>query len=164
MIQWKRFLPVGCLVLVLGAVFAVILSGLQPRVDSNVTKSDGITMSQQDWEKLIQEQTDASYLTIMVNTNVTVEEDGTADLLLENSLENDCNLRAVVTLEDGTLLYESDILSPGQKDYFVTFQKSLEAGSYPALVTMEGLAYETNEIVGQAEVETMIHVKEVVVG
>lgn len=55
-------------------------------------------------------------------------------LSIGNPKENICGMYAVVKLQDGTVLYQSPLLEPGQGLDEIPLEQSLEAGTYKAVV------------------------------
>lgn len=64
-------------------------------------------------------------------------------LSIGNPKENTCYLQATLMLEDGTILYESDLLKPGTGYEKIELKQTLEAGEYEAMVRYQG--YTLNE-------------------
>lgn len=56
----------------------------------------------------------------------------TADWSIVNSIENSCNMQVTITGEDGTVLYESRTLEPGEQELTGELKTELEPGSYTA--------------------------------
>lgn len=66
-------------------------------------------------------------------------------LRVGNPAENTCYLKATLKLEDGTVLYESDLLEPGTGFEELTLTQTLEAGSYDAMVHYQGYSMDDPE-------------------
>ena len=66
-------------------------------------------------------------------------------LRIGNPKENTCYLKATLQLEDGTILYESDLLEPGTGYDEVKLNKTLEPGEYQAFVHYQGYAMDEGQ-------------------
>lgn len=130
-----------------------------PSMDPDAQLKTTQNMTPEEWSQYLQEQTDLSQLRFKVNTAITVEADGSADLLLENAAENQTDLRAVLTLSDGTTLYQSDVLPPGGQALLVYLEELPAQGSHTGLVTVQALDRTSGAVTGQAEMEVTIQVK-----
>ena len=90
------------------------------------------------------------------------DENGEADSMLENAVENNMELHAEVTLaEDGRLIYQSSALPPGGQVLSAPLLTKLEAGEHEAHAMLWAHDPESGETVGQASVVLTITVKEV---
>ncbi len=85
-----------------------------------------------------------SYISIPGFESATIEADSTtAALYLYNPAANECYFVISIYLEDGTLLYQSKLVSPGQELYEIELEQALSAGTYSAYInyatyTMDG--------------------------
>lgn len=59
-------------------------------------------------------------------------------LSVGNPKENSCYLKATLQLEDGTVLFESDLLEPGTGYEQIELTQTLEPGKYNAFVRYQG--------------------------
>lgn len=66
-------------------------------------------------------------MTIPANT-------ATVSTRLYNPEDNPCYFEISITLEDGTELYHSKLVSPGQELYEIELAQTLEAGTYSAIL------------------------------
>lgn len=66
-------------------------------------------------------------------------------LRIGNPKENTCYLKAVLRLEDGTVLYESGLLEPGTGFDEIELDQTLEAGEYQAAVHYQGYTLEDSK-------------------
>lgn len=66
----------------------------------------------------------------------------TLALRIGNPAENTCYLQATLQLEDGTVLYESGLIEPGKGFDEIELTRSLDAGTYKALVHYQGYSLE----------------------
>lgn len=64
--------------------------------------------------------------------SITLEADKTQQTVgLPNPAKNTCYFQISLILEDGTLLWQSDLVKPGEISDPIKLDKPLEAGSYP---------------------------------
>jgi len=61
-------------------------------------------------------------------------------LRIGNPEENNCYLKATLKLEDGTVLFESDLIEPGKGFDEITLTQTLEVGTYNAVVHYQGFS------------------------
>lgn len=155
------------LVLLLVLVVLVIAGAVvywvraSPSMDPDAKPKNSHNMTAEEWNQYLQEQADQSQFRFQVNRVITVEPDGTADLLLENAAENKTDMQATLTLSDGTVLYRSAILPPGGQELLVELTQLPTSGSHTGTVTIQALDATSGAVTGQAEVEVSMEVKEV---
>lgn len=70
--------------------------------------------------------------------------DTTLKLRIGNPKENTCYLQATLQLEDGTVLYESELIEPGKGYEEVELKQTLEVGEYEAFVHYQGYSMDEN--------------------
>jgi len=69
--------------------------------------------------------------TISYCGDITVEAGKTPiDLTLQNSQKNKCDMTATLYLSDGTMLYQTALMKPGEKEVVAEFAHSLAKGTY----------------------------------
>ena len=73
-----------------------------------------------------------------------------------NPSENKVYFVASLYLEDGTLLYKSNLIPPGKAIYRINISKPLEPGDYDAVVYYETYSVETMEKKNTAEIKFVI--------
>ena len=83
----------------------------------------------------------------------------TADWNISNSIENNFNMEVVVTLEDGSEIYRSSTLTPGQQELTGALSQELSPGTYKALATAYALDRVSGDAVGTVSSEVTIHVE-----
>ena len=83
----------------------------------------------------------------------------TADWNISNSIENKFNMEVVVTLEDGSEIYRSSTLTPGQQELTGALSQELSPGTYKALATAYALDRVSGDVVGTVSSEVTIHVE-----
>lgn len=70
--------------------------------------------------------------------------DTTLKLSIGNPKVNEVGMYATVKLEDGTVLYESELLKPGQGLTEIPLTETLEKGTYDAMVVYQCVALDEN--------------------
>ena len=65
-------------------------------------------------------------------------------LRIGNPKENTCYLKATLQLEDGTVLYESELIEPGKGYDSIELIQTLEVGEYEAFVHYQGYSMDEN--------------------
>lgn len=126
----KVIIALVCLVAVLIVVIGVLLwhkskpNGKQDSSESvqTTTQSDGGGLVVPDRPEMIDI---TAYETIKLKAD-TLEQ----SLRLENPLDNNCWMVITLSLEDGTELWRSEELQPGQIVRSITLNKALSAGEY----------------------------------
>ena len=83
----------------------------------------------------------------------------TADWNISNSIENNFNMEVVVTLEDGSEIYRSSTLAPGQQELTGALSQELSPGTYKAVATAYALDRASGDAVGTVSSEVTIHVE-----
>lgn len=83
----------------------------------------------------------------------------TADWNISNSIENKFNMEVVVTLEDGSEIYRSSTLAPGQQELTGALSQELSPGTYKAVATAYALDRASGDAVGTVSSEVTIHVE-----
>lgn len=135
MIKSMRHLMIGgaSVLAVGGVVLAASLVVL-------MTSPDGGQAANQ-WELEPEQQApvssmvDQSTISIPGMESMTIPADTeTVSVRLYNPEENPCYFEISITLEDGTELYRSKLVSPGQELYEITLNQPLEAGEYSAVL------------------------------
>ncbi len=90
-----------------------------------------------DWDTGIEDAdsvTDGSIQIPGYSNAVMSEGDTTLSLSIGNPSVNSCGFYATVVLDDGTVLFESELLEPGQGMDEITLNQTLEKGEYTAAV------------------------------
>lgn len=133
----KVIIVLVCLVAVLTVVIGVLL-WQKSKPDSDKGNTDSVQTikqsTQSDSEGLVvperPETLDiTAYETIKLKAD-TLEQ----SVRFSNPLENNCLLVITLSLEDGTELWKSDELIPGQIVRSITLNQTLSAGEYPNAV------------------------------
>ena len=86
--------------------------------------------------------------------------DTSLHLSIGNPKANECGFYATLKLEDGTVLYESDLLEPGYGLTDVPLSQTLEPGEYTAIVSYRCVTLDDeHEPLNSAESELKLIVK-----
>lgn len=83
------------------------------------------------------------------------------DLCLPNPEQNTCYFQITLFLEDGTLLWQSELIEPGETSKPIVLEKELEEGTYPKAV-LHYSCFEMNEeltSLNGAEIKVTLRVK-----
>lgn len=83
------------------------------------------------------------------------------DLRLPNPEQNTCYFQIALFLEDGTLLWQSELIKPGETSKPITLETELEEGTYPKAV-LHYSCFEMNEELtplNGAEIKVTLRVK-----
>lgn len=83
----------------------------------------------------------------------------TANWNIINSIENTCNMQVTITGEDGTVLFESRTLQPGEQELSGTLQTELAPGTYNAEALARALDPETGDVLGNVTAEITLNVQ-----
>lgn len=115
-------------------------------------------LSKETLRQELQDQANGSYFRVVMNSSPVSEDGQSADWCIRNAETNSYDMQVVVTLEDGTKIYQSEILSPGEESLTGELEQTLEAGSYPATGVAHALNRETGEIIGEVVVDLTLTV------
>ena len=107
----------------------------------------------------LQQEADESSFRIKINSQISVDDEGVADLLLANSAENHYNMQVTITGTTGQEYYKSEELTPGEQILTDTLEQKLSAGEHPATARFQALDPETGEMQGEVTVEITIENK-----
>lgn len=120
------------------AVLAVLI--FQPK-EEMIEDAEGVVgRIYDDWDPGVQQADDSSKnpsqgVQIPGYSMAEMKEgDTTLKLSIGNPKENNCGFYASVELDDGTVLYESEILKPGQGLTVIPLSQTLKKGTYDAAV------------------------------
>ena len=81
-----------------------------------------------------------------------------ADWDLVNSIENSCNMEVSITGKDGTALYESRLLQPGEQELTGALKTHLEPGTYEAVAVAKAIDPKSGEVLGNVTAELKVTV------
>ncbi len=127
------------------------------------------TVDDESWNPVIEqfvdieettEETERKQITICGFTewNVKAGETEKLPISLKNPDGNPCYFTFIITLENGTVLYESDHVPPGNEIKRITINESLEKGTYTAYVSILTNELETGAKMNSADTKITINV------
>lgn len=128
-----------------------------------------LTVDDEPWNPVIEQFTDfdetteeseRKQITICGFTewNVKAGETGNLPISLKNPEGNPCYFTFIITLEDGTVLFQSDYVPPGNEIKRITINESLEKGTYTAFVSILTNELETGAKMNSADTKITINV------
>ena len=82
------------------------------------------------------------------DTCSATDKDGQAITVIDNPSDNHRDLTYTFSLEDGTVVYESDLITPGNGIEQPKLTKHLDPGSYSITVTAQGHDADSHKAVG----------------
>lgn len=104
-------------------------------------KSNGVVgQISSDWDTGMEDETPDKSTGVQIPGYGTAEMksgDASLHLSIGNPKANECGFYATLKLEDGTVLYESELLKPGYGLTEVPLSQTLEKGEYTAIVYYE---------------------------
>lgn len=127
------------------------------------------TVDDEPWNPVIEqftnvdetpEEAERKQITICGFTEWNVKADETENLpiSLKNPEGNPCYFTFIITLEDGTVLYKSDHVPPGNEIKRITINKPLEKGTYTAYVSILTNEIKTGTKMNSADTKITINV------
>lgn len=131
----KILIGLVILLVLIGSVIAVVLF-----LKSREKEASGGT-EVVDWDAEIEDEDQGGseegilipgYDTVVMNAGQNI-----LQMSIGNPKENTCYMKVAICLEDGTVLYESEILAPGKGVNEITCQEVPEAGEYAAIARFE---------------------------
>lgn len=128
-----------------------------------------LTVDDEPWNPVIEqftgfdettEEAERNQITICGFTewNVEAGETGNLPISLKNPDGNPCYFTFIITLEDGTVLYQSDHVPPGNEIKRITINEPLEKGKYTAFVSILTNEIETGAKMNSADTKITINV------
>lgn len=142
-----------------GAVVALIAALAVAWVCLNPydAQQSAIVNASSDIQQQIDESTEKSRLWISVASTVSVDAEtmecsavngDTAISVLDNLEANHVDVAYTITLEDGTQVYQSDLIAPGSSIAKPVLTAELAPGSYNAVATAQGFDPVTHQSIG----------------
>lgn len=154
----KRALIAGIVVLLLAAVGAAVYLHFADPYDPNASSLTEATRSEAEIKAELNEATQRSRLWISVAATATVDSstdevsaadaDGNAVSVLDNLSSNTRDMKYTFELEDGTIVYESDLIRPGHSIERPKLSHHLEPGTYGVTVLAQGYDAESHAALG----------------
>ena len=75
-----------------------------------------------------------------------------------NPKENDCYFQISLLMEDGTVLWKSNIIKPGEKIHNLQLNQELKTGTYSAIIKYDCFSIEDKSALNGAEVKIKLDV------
>lgn len=156
----KWVLPIIITVLAVAAAAAVAAISMSGRLqeDRNAKKLSEEVLSREELRAELQRQADGSNFRVKLNTAPVSEDGKTADLCVVNSVSNHYDMQVVITAEDGTEVYQSDLLAPGDEVLMAELGSQFQKGTYPATAVAYALDRESGERLGEVTVDITLTV------
>ena len=88
------------------------------------------------------------YADSATDTCYATDKDGNKITVLDNREENSRDISYTVTLEDGTAIYQSEIIKPGDGIESPKLSQHLEPGTYSIIATAQGYDAESHNAAG----------------
>ncbi len=131
--------------LLIGVIFYLVIT-TSKKEDKEEEKKGGtyVASDASDWDANVDKpEATAGRILVPGYSGAQLKEgEKTLTLSVGNPKENHCYLKATVMLEDGTILYESDLLEPGKGYEQIKLNQSLSKGTYQAMVRYQGYTLE----------------------
>ena len=108
----------------------------------------------------LQNMADVSAIRIQINARPELDAyNGTCNLFAGNPSDNKQNMKVAVMLDETEeILYESELLTPGSRKAYVTFDQIPEAGEHAATAIFSVLDPESGEVIGAVDAGLVIMV------
>lgn len=168
--KYKRLIPAATAVIAAALLLwlGMTLWGRhRPEFDSDAIDSAKKPLTMEEIQDQIQKEADESGFRFKINTEPRVRtqsNDSTgnvqiADWSITNSIDNICDMSVVITGMDGTEIYRSRQLKPGEQELTGALLTELAPGSHKAEAAAKVLDPETGEVVGNVTAEMTLHVQ-----
>ncbi|MGN0504241.1 MAG: hypothetical protein ACI4HJ_04255 [Ruminococcus sp.] len=160
----KKFIIITIAVLVIAALTVGGVVVYNSFFAGTPVPSNGVVGKISDgWDTGIESETSPKSGGIQIpgyGTAVMNAGDESLKLSIGNPKANECGFYATLKLEDGTVLYKSELIKPGYGMAEVPLSKTLEAGEYTAMVCYECVTLDEAETrLNSAESEFTLIVK-----
>ena len=110
-------------------------------------------------QEAVDHEVEDGYFNMSINTSVPVFEDNSAAIGIRNIESNQYDCIVTVTLDDGTEVYKSGGIAPGNELEMVTLTQKLEPGDYEATAVFEIIEQnEAHTVAGQTASKLTLHV------
>lgn len=148
---------IAIIAVVVAAIIAVVvaafllLSPHEPEA-SSIKDAASTTQEQLDEEamksRLWVSVANTIYADSATDTCYATDKDGNKITVLDNREENSRDISYTVTLEDGTEIYQSEIIKPGDGIESPKLSQHLEPGTYSIIATAQGYDAESHNAAG----------------
>lgn len=152
----KPFVIGGIALLIIAGIIAAVLM-FNPYDDqaSSIKNADG---SYDEIVAQLDEETEKSRLWISVANTIHVDadtdicsavgSDGEPSSVIDNLEQNNKDIKYAFTLDDGTVIYESDLIQPGKSIEEPKLSQHLDPGAYNVTVVAQGYDVNTHAATG----------------
>lgn len=148
----KWAIVAALIAVVIAVVVGFLLANHGDNSASSIRDANGVSQADLD------EQAQKSRIWISVantiycdpnsDTCYATDKNGSAITVLDNREDNSRDLTYSMALEDGTVIYESDLIKPGEGIESPKLSKHLDKGTYNVTVTAQGHDVDSHEAVG----------------
>lgn len=116
-------------------------------------------MSEEEIQAALDSIIEEGMFRISIASDIVAEEDGMAELRIENNLTNRYLMKVNIYLDEtGEEIYATDLIDPGYYIQQAELDRHLEPGQYAATAVFTALYPDTGEIVGTAGANVTLHV------
>ena len=181
-----RLLEIPAVIIVVLLCMGVLIWGRHgPKhlLDPNAVDNANKPLTEAELLRELQNAADESAFRFKVNSLVTVAPAGAAsadqstsipsneaegvqpgsgqigDWNIINSIQNSCDMEVSITGKDGTALYESRLLHPGEQELTGALKTHLEPGTYEAEAVAKAIDPENGEVLGNVTAEITVTVQ-----
>lgn len=154
-------------VLLLGALLVYFLV-IRPNADKGVKggqrEAEALqgsinVMTEEEIQNALNNIVEEGMFRISIASDIIAIEDGSAQVRIENNLQNRYIMQVSIYLDEtGEEIYSTDLIDPGYYIQETTFDKHLDPGEYAATAVFTALYQDTEEIVGTVGANVTIHV------
>ncbi len=139
---------VATLCICLGAlIIALAIKNNSDKKDDTSTGTDSQTSTERQEVATTQTITQANEQVYnSVNDIVMNKDTGEASINIANDPENIYSLKVTVELDSGEVLYESELIAPGETLGTVTFDIELSEGEYSVIVSVDSYTTDGSEL------------------
>lgn len=131
-------IPIPVLIVVLAAVIGIVSGAIymsrrqQAETHGTVTAMEVVPWDVEIPEELASSEPESTILLPGYGSMTMKADTKEQDANIGNPSENNCYFVIDLTLDDGTLLFESDYLKPGEGYNYIVLEQTLPAGEYTA--------------------------------
>lgn len=159
----KRFFIIIILLLIAALVVGGRIVYNKLFAEQRVSSSGVVGKISDGWETGLESKTAPQSASVQIPGYGTAEMqagDTSLHLSIGNPKTNECGFYATLKLEDGTVLYSSELLEPGYGLTEVPLSQTLEAGEYTAIVLYQCVTLDEKQTpMNSAESEFVLIVK-----
>jgi len=151
-------------ILLLGAVLCYFLlikpkGSVGGQREADALKGSINLMTEEEIQQALNDIVEEGMFRISIASDIIAEENGKAQLRIENSIQNRYIMQVSIYLDDtGEEIYSTDLIDAGYYIQEAELDKHLEPGDYKATAIFTALYPDTEEAVGTAGANVTIHV------